>query len=172
MLKRLPIAIVVAALLLNDIVTWFELRTGMSWFLGELGTLAAASVLLLANAVTASLFFRGLGHRYIRRLHLVAALLYSTIMVAVYAVAVMHGTIHLPAELATDAFFGIDRRTVTVAGAFIVGTALAATTFVFWSVLGAAIRAHVEQQDLVAWQSKAEAAGLPTDNILAMRKNA
>ncbi|MEZ4499142.1 MAG: hypothetical protein R2839_03555 [Thermomicrobiales bacterium] len=43
------IALIVAALLLNDIVTWFELKTGISWFLGDLGPVAAFSILLLAK---------------------------------------------------------------------------------------------------------------------------
>ncbi|MEZ4499141.1 MAG: hypothetical protein R2839_03550 [Thermomicrobiales bacterium] len=92
-------------------------------------------------------------------------------MVAVYAVAVLHGSIHLPANLAVTAF-GITNQDATVGGTLMVGIALAGTTFVFRSVIGAAIRAHVEKQERVLWQSKAEAANPSTDNILSLRQQA
>jgi hypothetical protein len=173
MSKHVPIAIVVAALLANDIVTWFELRHAFAWLLGDLSPFAAASVLLLANAVTAAFFFRDLEHRYIRRLHLVAGYLYATIALAVYVSAVEHGRTHFPAEVAGTAFpFKVSPQTAVMAGSLVLGVALAAVTFVFWGVLGAVIRAHVERSERVTWRGKAEAAGLPTDNILDLQDRA
>lgn len=162
--KHWPIGIIVAALFANDLVTWVELRHTTSWLLGSLDTPAAFSILLLANAVTAAFFFEGLEDKYVKRLHAVAGFLYLTIAVAVYAAGVQHGIQHFPPDVARAAFHLPQHRAVML-GAVIVGAALALTTLVFWSVIGALIQLHVARQR-IARRARSEEIGQPVANVL------
>jgi hypothetical protein len=144
--KHLPLAVIITALLVNDAVTWLELRAAVGWWLGGFkGTLAATSIVLLATAVTCAFFFEGLEERHTKRLHAVAGFLYGTIAVAVYAACVEQGMRTFPPEVASVAF-GMSPQRAVVAGAVVIGAALALTTLVFWSVIGALIQVHVARE--------------------------
>lgn len=169
--KHLAIAVIVAALAVNDLVTWVELRHATSWILGDLSTLAATSILLLANAVTAAFFFDGLEEKYLKRLHYVAAFLYAVIALAVYAAGVDQGRQHFPAALAEAAFFGISPKHAVMIGAAVVGAALALTTLAFWSVIGALIQLHVARQRATRRALSVDPGG-PVDNLLNLQDRA
>lgn len=165
MLQKLMIGLIVIALLINDAIAFMKLKGALAWFLGDLAPLAALSVLGLAVAITAALFLGELAPALVRRLHLLGAYLYLTIGLAMFATGVEHGRDHFPADVAQDAFH-LSQPTAVTVGSIITGVALSGVTFVFWNVLGHLIQQRARQRDAVAWEGKARAHGLPTDNIL------
>lgn len=165
--KWLPLPLLLL-LLLSDYVALQEIRHAMSWIVGENATPASISMLFLANAVTMAFFFEGLSARAVRLLHGIAFMLYTVVMLAIYASGVEYGLQAFPAEVAREGF-GLSQVAAVRICAFVIGFTLAIASYSFWSVMGSLINKNANAEGTVAWQAKAERHGLPTDNILGIR---
>lgn len=171
-MHRVRLALIVpllALMVLSDLVALREIRHSLAWIVGDNATLAAVSMLFLANAVTMAFFFDGLSRRSVHLLHGIAFMLYTVVMLAIYASGVEYGMENFPAKVAEQAF-GLGHLPTVRIAAFAIGFALAFSSYSFWGVLGTLINHKANTEDTVRWQERAERHGYPTGNIFAMNR--